>query len=143
MNDNTDTPLLDALLSSAEPEPTPAPEPSTRDHVTVEENGVCWRVDPVTGLGTRLTPLPARSATRKLPAMTRQFPPLEAPATRDRKALLASIAANPFHSQMLVHLLAGETADRGAALNELARLWPGTSAEERERVARAYVEVKT
>lgn len=142
MNDNTDTGLLNAIIDAAAL-PAPEAEPPTRDHIIVEENGVSWRVDPVSGLGTRLTPLPARSATRKLPASTRQFPPLEAPATRNRKALLALIAANPFHSRMLVHLLAGETADRGAALSELARLWPATSAEERERVASAYVEVRT
>jgi hypothetical protein len=151
----SDTDLLTAILAEADagsaategtprtprttegtPRTTEGTPRTTEGRIVLTENGIEWSVDPVTGIGTRITPVPGRPTMRRPVATTRQFPKVDAPS--DLRTLLASLASDAFASQKLVHLLAGETADRAAALNELARLWPD-SGEQHGRIVSAYV----
>lgn len=109
----------------------------------VSDNGIQYEVDPVTGIGRRLTPLAGNRALSRRPAsMTRQFAPLIPPDERDWKALLSGIAADAWHSAQLVTLLAAEPADRSAAWTILARDFASTAETVRERIIDAYLELK-
>jgi hypothetical protein len=113
-------------------------------HNTITDSaGIVWRVtDPTTGRAERVTPLPSRSALRRPMETVRYFRPTESLEAQDFKARLASIAADPWASRQLVHLLASNATDATAAGNELAREFPTTAPAARDGIVSAFMELR-